>query len=431
MMDDLEPRVRDLLADRGHADPASIAALLDGIAALPRRRARPWGLAAAAVAAVALIALAGIIGLRPSSGPGGPPLPPDPAAFSGDPRLDACFAGAGQVEAVFEMRRARDYPRHLPRMLRSPELEVDAPGFVVVFAGDVSIRGVPASSGRGQTVCILIGETPNLYTDVDTAGLQATVPDDGAGPSRPTPEVSLSTAAGPTVQPAPAWVADLAGQLDCDGPIVDVGQEVPPDPAPFDPAPSPERAIESLLESGMYAWLPAGGFELPQVEGPWALHRYLVVGRLKVIAVSTNAFPEVPEELGWEVVGLRACDPSEFDPAHGLSDGTTLWLDADGHLAPSGEIFSRLGPGHCGWEEIIFLHLDRDQYLRDPEGLLADQTVGPFRTVDSLPADAIDTGLHTPDRRLFTVADGGFVYIRNKDGTIERWARAKDTIGCA
>lgn len=332
MTDDLEPRVRELLADRGDADPALIAALLDGIAALPRRRARPWGLAAAVVA-VALIALAGIIGLRPSSDPGGAPLAPDPT------------------------------------------------------------------------------ERPS--------------------PSGTTPSPSPSRPASPTVQPTPPWVADLVGQLDCDGPIVDVGQEVGADPSPFDPAPSPERAIEGLLESGMYAWLPAGGFEPPQVEGHWALHRYLVVGRLKVIAVSTNAFPEVPDERGWEVVGLRACDPSEFDPGNGLSDGTTLWLDAGGRLASTRQIFSRLGPEHCGWEEIVFLHLDRVQYLRDPDGLLADLTVGPFRTVDALPAAAIDTGLHTPEWQLFTVADERFVYVRDQEGTIERWARAKDTIGCA
>ena len=430
MTDDLEPRLRDLLAERGHADPTAIAGVVAGIASLPGRRARPWRLAAAAVVAIALIGVAGIVLLRPASGPGGPPVPPDPAAFAGDPRMDACFAGAGHVEAAFEMRRARDYQLHIPRMLRSPELEVDEPGFAVVFAGDVGIGGTPPASGDGQTVCILVGDVPNTYTGVDTTGLRAIVADDGVGPSPLPPSPTASTAPSPTVQPAPAWVADLEGQLACDGPMTRMGQEVGPDPSPLDPAPSPDRAIEALLEQGIYAWLPAGGFEAAHVEGHWALHRYVVGGRLKAIAVSTNAFPEVPEETGWEIVGLRACDPSEFDPSDGLADQTTLWLDADGDVVPAARIFSRPGPEHCGWETATFLRLDGELYLRDPNGVLADQTVGRFRTEAALPTDAVNTGWHTADWRLFTVPDQRFVYVMTTDGTIERWSRAKQEIGC-
>ena len=195
--------------------------------------------------------------------------------------------------------------------------------------------------------------------------------------------------------------------------------------------PISDGAIQGLLDTGMYAWLPAGGFEPPQIEGSWALHRYVVDGRLKVIAVSTNRFPGHTGDVGWEVVGLRACDPAEFDPGHGLTDDTTLWLDADGERVPADRIFSRPGPGHCEWQTAIFLHFDGKLYLRDPEGVLADQTVGPFRTVAALPADAVDTDLHTPDWRLFTVPDDRFVYVRTTDGTIERWSRANDEIGCA
>ena len=68
--------------------------------------------------------------------------------------------------------------------------------------------------------------------------------------------------------------------------------------------------------------------------------------------------------------------------------------------------------------------------MRDVEGVLADHTVLPFREVDALPADAVDTGLHTGTLRLFTIPDQRVVFVRSKDGTIERWARAKDQIGC-
>ncbi len=432
MTDDLDRRLGELLADQGRPDPSVVGALLDGIGRLPRRRAHRW-LPAAAVGAIALIGLAGIIALRPSTGLGGPPLPPDPAAFAGDPRMTACYAGAGEVEAAFEMRHARDYQRHLPGMLRSPELEVDDPAFVVIFVGEVSLPRIGPASGDGQIVCVLVGDTPNVYVGVDTTGLQATVPiaGDDPGPASPPPvaTATATAAAGPTVEPAPAWVVDLAGQLECDGRLVDVGMEVPTDIGPMDPGATPEEALEHLL-TGAYVWLPAGGFERPQIDGTWALHRYVVGGRLKVIAVSTNRFPGIPEEVGWEVVGMRACDPAEFDARDGLTDATTLWLSADDVVVPTGRIFSRPGPGHCGWEDVTFLHFEDQLYLRDPKGVLADSTIGRFDPDIALPAEAIDTGFHTPEWRLFTVSGADAVFVRTPVGGVERWPRTRDEVGC-
>jgi hypothetical protein len=228
----------------------------------------------------------------------------------------------------------------------------------------------------------------------------------------------------------PAWVADLEGQLDCVGPMNQIGEEVPAEFGPVDPATTPEDALDNLLLFGLYAWLPAGGFDAPHIEGHWAQHRYLVDGKLKAIAMGTDGYPGISEFLGWDIVGLRACDPSEFDPADGLSDGTILWLDAAGDVMPTARIFSRAGPGHCGWEGVTFLHLADALYLRDPDGVLGDQTALPFRRVDELPSDAVDTELHAGMQRLFRVADPRAAYVRYDDGTIERWGRAFDQIGC-
>lgn len=435
MTDDLELRLKDLLEDRGRPDPASVAGLLGGVDVLPTRRPRVAIPALAAVVAIALISLVGVVALGLPGGRGGQAVPPDPAAFAGDPRMDACFAGAGEVEAAFEMRQARDYRRHLPRMLRAPELEVDDPGFVVVFAGDVSLGGVGPRPATGKYVCILVADTPNVYEGVDTDGMLPFLPDGSLDPtpasSTAVPTPTEAAVASPTVAPAPWWVGDLAGQLDCDGPIAAVGDEVAVNAAPMEPAPTPDDALETLLSAGDYAWLPAGGFEAAQTEGPWALHRYVVSGRLKAVAVSTNRYLGIPDDVGWEVVGLRACDPSEFDPADGLTDETTLWLDADGRRVPATRVFSRLGPAHCGWEDVTFLHYEEKLYLRDVDGVLADQTAGSFRTVDTLPADAVDTGLHTSEWQLSTVPDERFIYLRTADDAIERWARANDEIGCA
>jgi hypothetical protein len=250
-------------------------------------------------------------------------------------------------------------------------------------------------------------------------------------PASPAPTATLTEAPSATsAGTRPVWVADLEGQLDCDGPMNRMGQEVPAEVGPFEPAPTPELALEGLLRAGMYAWLPGGGFEPPHLEGHWAQHRYVVDGSSKAIVISTNQFPEVPQEVGWEIVGLRACDPSEFDPADGLPDGTILWLGATGEPMPAAKIFSRAGPGHCGWEDVTFLHIEDELYLRDPEGVLAGKAALPFRVVDALPGDAVDTGLHTATQRLFRVADPRVVLVRGEDGTIERWGRALDQIGC-
>jgi hypothetical protein len=254
--------------------------------------------------------------------------------------------------------------------------------------------------------------------------------DEPSASPAPTATLTEAPSASPAAGTRPAWVADLEGQLECDGPMNRMGQEVPAEVGPFEPAPTPELALEGLLRAATYAWLTGGGFEPPHVEDHWAQHRYLVDGSPKAIVISTNHFPEVPQEVGWEIVGLRACDPSEFDPADGLPDGTILWLGATGERMPASQIFSRAGPGHCGWEGVTFLHVEDELYLRDPQGILAGRTALPFRVVDALPGDAVDTGLHTATQRLFRVADPRVIFVRDRDGIIERWGRATDPIGC-
>ena len=115
-----------------------------------------------------------------------------------------------------------------------------------------------------------------------------------------------------TLQPRPIWAVDLASHLDCDGPPSSIGMDTDPDPVPFDTWPTPAEALDDHLAA--YSSLPTSGFTPPLVDGHWALQRYLVAGRPKVHVVSTNQFPGAPAETGWQVVGLRACDASEFGP---------------------------------------------------------------------------------------------------------------------
>jgi hypothetical protein len=110
-----------------------------------------------------------------------------PAVDQTDPRFAACSGPTGPVIAAFPMAAARDYHVHLPQMGISPELDVDTPAFVVVFAGmwpgpDGGAAPPPGSTWPPRSlapgahdVCIWVGDattgSPNVYEDVSTAGM--------------------------------------------------------------------------------------------------------------------------------------------------------------------------------------------------------------------------------------------------------------------
>ena len=110
-------------------------------------------------------------------------------AIAKDPRLDLCPTTGNQIVATFEIPSAREYQSWIPRMLRSPELEVDAPAYVVLFgdkatlpvlgappgvdaAGEL-IREQPLPTEFDGVVCVVVDGRPTVYTDVDTTGWKA------------------------------------------------------------------------------------------------------------------------------------------------------------------------------------------------------------------------------------------------------------------
>ena len=279
---------------------------------------------------------------------------------------------------------------------------------------------------------VVLGVAALLRDPADVATpVSPSSPTISADPSSAAISPSLAPSVSVTPQSRPVWAIDLASQLDCDGALADLGNEVPPVPGPFDPAPTPDGALDNIRIT--YQNLPASGFEPVLVEGHWALHRYLVDGRAKVLVVSTNQFPDVDSETRWEVVGLRACDRSEFAEADFDPEANTIWLDAAGDPVRTDVITSSAGPGHCGWQRTVFLSLfdpDYTQYFRDPHADLAEYSVVQFDADARLPDDATDTGLHTDDWHLFTIPSGRAVFMRTPDGTIERWPRANQPVGC-
>ena len=80
-----------------------------------------------------------------------------------------------------------------------------------------------------------------------------------------------------------------------------------------------------------YGGFPMRGYVRTDLESHWARFTYSVDGKIKAVVVMTDT------DLGatgyWRPVGLRRCDPAEFDPASGLTGGLSpVWLDRAGIL---------------------------------------------------------------------------------------------------
>jgi hypothetical protein len=260
-------------------------------------------------------------------------------------------------------------------------------------------------------------------------------PSDPLSPSGP-PSLAPSRApsaspASPASDAAPPWILALETQLQCEGPPQSTGGELG-EIGLEGGGPTPQSALDAFLGTGMWASFPAGGFEDAFVVGQWARHVYVVEGRVRALAISTSAETVEHADGSWAVAAIRACDPSEFDPDDGLTFDVLLWRDATGKLARTDLIRAIRGPAHCGYESSTWLRFEEHQYFRDPNGVMAGQSVVPFHPDVPMPSDAVDTGFHTDAWHLFTVPDGDALYVRTTDGAVERWGRSRDPgIGCA
>ena len=226
------------------------------------------------------------------------------------------------MEFVFVMVHARDYQSYVPSMLLAPELDVDEPALVVVFDQAMAqppTTGGPAPARRTKPghryVCIVPdAAAPSLHADVDITGLTIDVV-----PSESVPTPMLAESAGPeptiTPPPAPAWVADLAGQLECDGPVAGIGGEVPEAFGVGVAGDTPDDALGSFLGPGQPVCQPArGGVHADPRRRPWASYAHLFQGRAKAIIVLSDSNP-FGQESGWLVyLPTHVSDASEFDP---------------------------------------------------------------------------------------------------------------------
>ena len=244
--------------------------------------------------------------------------------------------------------------------------------------------------------------------------------------SLPTPSES-SVGPSPASNP-PAWVSDLAGQLGCTGAVASIGSEVPAGFGEGAPGASPEAGLASFLgPNNPFASLPVAGYTQIHLDLHWASYAHVFNDRAKVIIVLSDT---TEFGVGWLVVGLRACDASEFDPAVALTFPVTIWTDASGKPVSTETIRSNPGPGHCGWDSVIFLAVDGNVFFRDPSRVMREWTTTAFDPDSPKPSAAIDTGFQSDGWSLWLDPAGDAYLVASE--RIERWPRSTDPgIGCA
>ena len=253
-----------------------------------------------------------------------------------------------------------------------------------------------------------------------------------AASTSPSPEATPSLPEAPRAEPSPsedanpAWIHDIIGQLSCDGPPATLGGEVS-DPGGRWVGDSPDATLAAFLRPGNpYASLPLAGYTQIHLDTHWASYAHVVDGHPKAIIILGDQSELGP---GWAVLGLRACDASEFDPSVPLSFPVTIWTDSAGNRVPTTTIRSGLGPAHCDWD-VIWLQTGDALFFRDVEGMMTEFTTSTFAVVTEVPAAAVDSGFRSGSLALWIDPTGDAYLV--SPAQIERWPRSTEPhLACA
>jgi len=271
------------------------------------------------------------------------------------------------------------------------------------------------------SVAVLLGLLVFASPRFGGVGREAS-PDPGSSPSDQPTEESASRVPPNLI---PMWAVNLAGQLECDGPVARIGGEFPESfGGPDTLNNSADDALAVFLgPSNPFASIPTAGYTQLHAETHWASFAHLVDGRPKAIVLLTDTTEHGP---GWQVAGLRACDASEFDPTVPLTFPVTIWTDQSGNRVSTGTIRSMPGPGHCGWDSVTWLGVEDNLYFRDPQDVMAEWTTTSFALNAQLPPSAIDSGYRSGGGSLW-IDPGRDAYVVSAD-RVERWPRSSDPL---
>jgi hypothetical protein len=257
------------------------------------------------------------------------------------------------------------------------------------------------------------------------------------GPSQPpTPSAPASATASPmpggaTASPQPSGQT-ATELLDCRGGPSEVGGSGKGMAFEGGGA-TPDDALSQFLANTAFV-IPRAGYEPLGQSGERFAFGFRADGDVKVVVVISSRFAEVIGE-SFAAEELRTCPSAEFGSEAVFNDGRRTWTN----LETGAVLTDIVGPGHCAMQSARLLHLEHPdgsfdrQYVRDPEGVLADHPglLEAYAEDVDLPADAIDSGYRSPEgyELWFTDADTA-AYVVTPDG-VEQWPRADPPIGCA
>ena len=139
------------------------------------------------------------------------------------------------------------------------------------------------------------------------------------------------------------------------------------------------------------------------------------------------------------VLGTSACGGSQHDDDHDRL--LTTW-ERDGQGFPPSDFGMSAGESHCEMDSVLFLGMrwpvdggsTEDaglSFVRDPEGVLAEETVGSFVPDADLPDDAIPTGYENYyGVEVWLANDLSTAYAVDGD-TVEAWPAFPGSALCA
>jgi hypothetical protein len=245
--------------------------------------------------------------------------------------------------------------------------------------------------------------------------------------------VPAALAAGSTSYEGPLVGADAARRaLDCAGrPAVGKTLGNPLDDGLLEGGRTPEEGLAEFLGEPFRKAVPRTGYEPTASADGRILYALPVGGRTRVAVVLVDDRDPATYTQGWGAESYAWCDASEFPASSDGERPYRIWTDRTGARMHTDRVVGYRGSAHCDETAVTFVVLGGfrgQQYLRDPEGVLAQFVHGRYAAAAKLPKGARDTGFRRAGAALWLGRNAAYVVT---PGNVERLPAAKRPILCA
>lgn len=266
-----------------------------------------------------------------------------------------------------------------------------------------------------------------------------------AAPAAPAPSPS------PSAYDGPLWVApdptlDLWNDPGAAGRVVTCEQPVlgESNTEPFEGGgevgETARAGLDEGRDDGMWNGLDDDAMREVRAEPERVLYTYEAGGRVLQAVVMRHGRVAPGRGAGadgiaWYVESSARCDVVEYPDGLAESSGYEVWTDASGHRISSQVVTSSTSVDDCLVDGTRVLRVpgargeSESAYLRNTADY-PDRVDEPSRDGVALPADAVDSGYHHGDERLWFAADRSRAYVGGPE-RFEVWPRLTSVLGCA